>query len=198
MNFLAHSLLGFNNPALVTGQFCGDFVRGSQLSHFPLMVERGIRLHRHLDSYTDTYTGFQAVRAGMKDVPRRFSGIVIDVLFDHYLAEHWPLYSAKTLDEHAENVHASLLEYHDVLPEPLQRFLMVMQREGILQNNNKLASIELTLARISQRSHRFNVLALSQNQLEPLRDQLHEPFGAFYPLLHAAAQSYLDSHGEQR
>jgi len=100
MNFLAHSLMGFDDDALIAGQFCGDFVRGRDLSQFPEAVERGIRMHRFLDIYTDSFPALQAARADIQQLPRRFSGIVVDVLFDHYLARNWKAVSDITLSEH--------------------------------------------------------------------------------------------------
>ncbi|MGQ7843918.1 acyl carrier protein phosphodiesterase [Granulosicoccus sp. 3-233] len=191
MNFLAHSLMGFDEAELIAGQICGDFVRGNELSRFPGRVETGIRLHRYLDRFTDTHPALQQARAGIDSVSYRFSGIVIDVMFDHFLACQWSRYSAHTLAAHADIVHAALADNHAHLPERLQRFTQVLLSERILESNVELASIELTLARLSQRSPRFASLAMAEAELEPLRDQLQKPFESFYPDLLDAARSYL-------
>lgn len=195
MNFLAHSLMGFDEPELITGQFCGDFVRGSQLSQFPRRVETGIRLHRYLDRFTDTHPQLQQARAEMDGIALRFSGIVVDVLFDHFLARRWSRYSEHTLPVHADIVHAALIEHHEYLPERLQRFTQFLRRERILENNVDLSSIELTLGRLSQRSPRFAELAIGVSQLELLQYQLQDPFESFYPDLLVAATDYLDVQG---
>lgn len=191
MNFLAHSLLGFDNPALIAGQFCGDFVRGNQLSHLPEKVEQGIRLHRHLDRFTDTHPVLLALRDDIIAIPRRFVGIVVDVMFDHFLALHWDQYSERSLEEHAQMVHQALHVHREVLPKSLQRFMVILSEEGILANNRELAAIELTLSRLSKRSTRFGALAVPIEQLESLRERLHEPFVEFYPDLHNAANLFL-------
>ena len=195
MNFLAHSLFGFNNSELIAGQFCGDFVRGSDLSGFPVGVERGIRLHRYLDRYTDTYPALSVARQTMPSVPRRFAGIVVDVMFDHHLAHHWASVSDLSLQLHEERVLAALNLHEAHLPQPLKRFMQVLEREKILQNNIHLASIELTLARIARRSSRFASLALNVQQLASLRDALVDPFNSFYPDLLEAASGYLLHNG---
>lgn len=191
VNFLAHSLFGFDNPELIAGQFCGDFVRGSDLSHFPEGVEQGIRLHRHLDRFTDKHASLIPVRQSMPDVPRRFAGIVVDVMFDHYLAQRWKQVSTVTLDEHAKSVVHALYQHESHLPDRLQRFTRLLEREHILQNNVHLASIELTLARIARRSEKFSVLALDKAQLAPLRDRLEKPFDVFFPELQTSAENYI-------
>ena len=195
MNFLAHSLFGFNNSELIAGQFCGDFVRGSDLSRFPQGVEQGIRLHRYLDRYTDTHPVLNAVRHNMPDVPRRLSGIVIDVMFDHHLARHWDSVSDLSLQSHEQRVLAALNLHESHFPQALKRFMQVLQSENILQNNIHLISIELTLARIARRSTKFATLALNVEQLAPLRDTLVNPFNTFYPDLLLAASEYLSHKG---
>ena len=192
VNFLAHSYFGFNDSALITGQFCGDFVRGSNLSQFPAQVERGIRLHRHLDSFTDAHPALLSARGDkVTEVSRRLSGIVIDVLFDHYLARHWNEISKLSLEQHAHTVQLALQEHEQYLPPRLRRFMVLLHNESILQNSIYLESIELTLARIASRSSTFAALALTTAQLAPISDRLSEPFKMFFPDLQVAASRFL-------
>ena len=194
MNFLAHSLLGFDDSALIAGQFCGDFVRGRDLSQFPEQVACGIRLHRHLDVYTDNFPGLLSAREEMTGVPRRFIGIIVDVLFDHHLAVKWSKYSDISLGEHAGNIHSSLKEHESVFPESLKRFMVALDEHTILENNVHLSSIEHTLKRLSRRSSKFAALAVSQEQLTPWRDLLEDRFKEFHPSLEKAALTYLSEH----
>lgn len=193
MNFLAHSLLTFDDPDLLAGQICGDFVRGNDLSRFPEGVEKGIRLHRYLDRFTDTHPTLVAQKHLLSVVPRRFAGILIDVLFDHFLAVNWHAVSDVSLDRHADHVQGALQLHHQALPASLQRFMKVLHSERILQNNIQLAHIVHTLERIASRSSRFTPLALTHGQLEPLVIQLSEPFEQFYPALRRAALDYVNS-----
>ena len=192
MNFLAHTLLGFENVDLITGQVCGDFVRGSDLSRFPSGVETGIRLHRHLDVFTDMHPALQEVRATMEGVPYRFSGIVVDIMFDHFLAREWSRFSVHSLSRHASTVHAALAKHETILPEKLQRFMTVLQRERILERNVDLSALKQTLARLSGRSERFAPLAIDVPHLNRLQHQLQSPFESFHPYLLIAAGRYLE------
>ena len=192
MNFLAHSYFGFDNPALIAGQFCGDFVRGSDLTRFPTQVEQGIRLHRHMDSFTDAHPVLLKAKSDMIPVvPRRLAGIVIDVLFDHYMACRWNELSKLSLDEHARKVQQALEQHEQYLPSRLRRFMVLLHKESILQNSIYLDSIELTLSRIASRSDTFAALALTAKQLEPVSDGLSDPFTTFFPDLQVAASHFL-------
>ena len=191
VNFLAHSVLGFNDSALIAGQICGDFVRGRDLSRFPERLERGIRLHRYLDRFTDTHPALTEARHQIRIVPLRFSGIVVDVMFDHYLAIHWDILYENSLDSHAQVVSSALREYEHHFPDSLKRFMVVLERERILQGNVRLRAIEITLSRIAGRSAKYSDLSLSIAQLETLRELLLEPFNIFFPDLQLAAQTRL-------
>jgi acyl carrier protein phosphodiesterase len=193
VNFLAHSLLAFDDTDVLAGQICGDFVRGSDLSRFPEGVEKGIRLHRYLDRFTDTHQILVSQKRALSVVPRRFAGILIDVLFDHYLAVNWHSVSHVSLDKHADHVHRALQLHKETLPGSLRRFMKVLHSERILQKNDQLPHIAHTLERIASRSTRLTDLALTHEQLKPLVIQLNDPFEQFYPALHQAALDYLTS-----
>ena len=167
------------------------------MSRFPKGVEQGIRLHRYLDCYTDTHPALSNARQTMSDVPRRFSGIVMDVMFDHHLARHWESVSDLSLQSHEQQVLAALSLHEAHFPLPLKRFMQVLERENVLQKNIHLASIELTLSRIARRSTTFASVALNVQQLAPLRDTLVDPFNSFYPDLLMAASDYLSENGLQ-
>lgn len=55
MNYLAHLHLGGPAPQQLLGSLYGDFVKGSLEGRFPPALEAAIRLHRHIDSYTDRH-----------------------------------------------------------------------------------------------------------------------------------------------
>ena len=198
VNFLAHSVFGFNDSALIAGQICGDFVRGRDLSRFPERLERGIRLHRYLDRFTDTHPALTEARHQITIVPLRFSGIVVDVMFDHYLALHWDMLYENSLDSHAHAVSSALREYEHYFPDSLKRFMVILERERILQGNVQLRGIEITLSRIAGRSDKYSDLFLNIAELETLREHLLEPFNVFFPDLQLAAQRQLSQPEKSR
>ncbi|MBX2879612.1 MAG: DUF479 domain-containing protein [Granulosicoccus sp.] len=197
MNFLAHTLLGFNDKQLIAGQICGDFVRGRDLSAFPDRVATGIRLHRHLDAFADRHPALGEQRRSISHVPLRLSGILLDVLFDHHLAINWQTLSDMTLENHALQVHLALRENEKVMPDAVRRFADVLQTNDILQNNRYLSAIEQTLSKLSRRSAAFAPLALSKGEVEPLRQQLAPSFDGFYPQLRQAAWHYIEQYDKQ-
>lgn len=183
MNFLAHTLFAAGNAERIAGQFCGDFIRGSDLSHLPEGIQQGIRRHRRIDSFTDQHPDVKSCHALFDPPVRRFAGIVTDVVFDHVLATDWARYSDTPLAQHVEFVHDALNEQRQLLPKELQRFSDFLQKENILLGNLTFAGVELTLQRLSKRSTRFSPLADGAVVAKRHKTALTEAFHAFFPEL---------------
>jgi acyl carrier protein phosphodiesterase len=105
------------------GNFVGDHVKGNRYKLFPPDVARGIILHRHIDSFTDQHLlvkeGIKLLRPGYG----KYSGIVVDVFFDHFLACNWANYSPISLRHFARNAHAVFLSNFWLLPSKVKQFL---------------------------------------------------------------------------
>jgi len=122
LNFLAHTLFAQGDAERIAGQFCGDFVRGADLSHFSEGIQQGIHRHRRIDAFTDRHPAVRASLSVFEPPVRRFAGIITDVMFDYFLANHWDQYSDIPLETHVETVHDALNSTRAQLPAELRRF----------------------------------------------------------------------------
>ena len=86
MNFLAHAWLSFHDPDLLAGNMMADFVRGKQSQVFSPAVQQGIRLHRAIDAFTDQHPETRRASAYLREACGRYSGVFMDVIYDHFLA----------------------------------------------------------------------------------------------------------------
>jgi acyl carrier protein phosphodiesterase len=89
VNFLGHIFLTPDDDELLLGNFIADSVKGNPLGQFPKRVVEGIRLHRVIDEFTDKH---EIVRQGVsrfKPTQGRYASVVIDVVYDHVLANNW-------------------------------------------------------------------------------------------------------------
>src|SRR5690606_11317562 len=98
MNFLGHLYFSNNDTELMLYNLYGDFVKGSHLEVFPPKVERGIRLHREIDSYIDSHPIVHQLTHELHEFLPKVSGIAIDLFFDHLLAKNWLNFHSKPLD----------------------------------------------------------------------------------------------------
>ena len=85
MNYLAHLLLSGNNEKIMVGNFVADWVKGRTFDQYPEDIQRGIVMHRAIDSFTDSHPLHKHSRSFFVPSYGHFSGIVVDVLYDHFL-----------------------------------------------------------------------------------------------------------------
>ena len=50
MNYLAHILLSGTSPDVMIGNFIADSIKGSKYNSYPLQIQKGILLHRQIDT----------------------------------------------------------------------------------------------------------------------------------------------------
>jgi len=181
MNHLAHFFLGDHSGAGFMGSFLGEFVKGSLKGQFPEGVERGILLHRKIDSYTNDHPAAAASRHRISPARRRVAGIIVDVAYDHYLSKNWCKFCKIDLADFTATVYKALLPLAYLLPEPARRALPRLIRENWLMQWMSFKGVAKTLDRISARISRQDTLSGSIEEIEKNYDILEEDFLSFFP-----------------
>lgn len=122
MNFLAHIYLSGENDDLKFGNFIGDWVKGNKYQTYSKEVQKGILLHRKIDSYTDIHPVVKESIYRMRPAYGKYAGVVIDILYDHYLAKNWGNYSSIKLEDYVNTFHDLIKERFNCLPHKSKRF----------------------------------------------------------------------------
>ena len=123
MNFLAHIYLSGDVDEVKIGNFIGDYVKGSAFHIYPENIKKGILLHRFIDSFTDKSTHTIDAKQLFAPKYRKYAGIVIDIIYDHYLASNWDKYSFTPLEEYIDDFHNLLVRSNEMLPKEVQEFI---------------------------------------------------------------------------
>lgn len=123
MNYLAHLFLSGTDEQTMVGNFIGDHIKGSSWEKFPENIRKGILMHRQIDVFTDTHQKFREAKTLFRPELGLYSGIIVDFMYDHFLASNWNDYSDITLRTFAKRTHAILLENFMLLPLRVQGFL---------------------------------------------------------------------------
>jgi acyl carrier protein phosphodiesterase len=108
MNFLAHLWLADRAALPLAGAILGDCLHGALPGEMPEPLAQSVRLHRRIDAATDRHRVVQAARERFGPGTRRYAGIVLDLLFDHVLAQDWTRYSAEALPDFADRAAADV------------------------------------------------------------------------------------------
>ena len=189
MNYLAHLFLAEATPECMVGNLLGDFRTGIPLSHYPPLVQRGIQNHIKIDRYTDQHPIVKQAKIRFSQPQRRFAGIILDVLYDHYLAQNWHTYSQLSLEAFTQQVYQILQAHHEILPPKLQRSLPDMIANDWLGSYAELTTIEYVLKRIAQRFKRPTPIAHSYVEIVEHYSDFEQEFLAFFPELITYAHS---------
>lgn len=190
MNYLAHLFLANGTPESLIGNLLGDFAKGSVKSLYTAEIRKGIELHRSVDTYTDAHHIFRSSKRLIADRRRRFSGIMVDVFYDHFLAKHWNEYSDVSLDAFSSRVYAILADNQAILPASLLQLIPLMKAHDLLASYKQIEGIDNALKRIATRIKWQNNLGGGIEDLIANYQQLEADFCTFFPELINYAQTY--------
>jgi len=184
MNFLAHLYLARDDRDLMLGALLGDFVRGRrQLWSWPSGIRNGIRLHRKIDRFTDHSRQVKTLQAQFLKPFRRYSGIIIDLAFDHELARSWGQFSEVPLADFDLEVRQVLAEHKDDLPTELTQFMDYADRRGLFEAYRHEEEMLFSLAGVGTRLKRENPLHRVAEIWPQLKPEVAEAFASFFPEL---------------
>jgi acyl carrier protein phosphodiesterase len=189
MNYLAHLFLAPPTPRSQIGNLLGDFQRGLDRATCCPEIRQGILMHQKIDEFTDRHPIVQQSKQFCAPPHRRFAGIVLDVLYDHFLAKHWLQYTDIALEDFAIAVYHTLQNHQDLLPSKLQRALPDMVTNNWLCSYRDLAVVQYAIQRIGQRFKRPTPIVASYQELIQSYDNLESLFQQFFPELVVYARS---------
>ncbi|MDB5252298.1 MAG: phosphodiesterase [Flaviaesturariibacter sp.] len=133
MNYLAHAYLSFNHPRILVGNMISDFVKGRGQFTYERQIQMGIRLHRQIDEYTDHHPATAAAKEFFRADYRLYSGAIIDVLYDHFLANDPSCFASPALlDAFAQKVYSTLTNAGEELPAGFAALLPYMRAQNWL------------------------------------------------------------------
>ncbi len=191
MNHLAHCFLSFGDEDLLLGNFIGDFVKGHDWQTYPEPVQRGILLHRSIDSYTDNHPLTDRSVNRIRPFAGRYAPPFVDILYDHLLALHWDKHSTEPFQAFAENTYAQLENRASEMPPILQERLPKMLAGQFLHGYTHRDGLEWVLQRFSQRlAGQFDAQALAKAFFLEI-DAFSDDFNGFFPDLVAHARQFL-------
>ena len=181
MNYLSHIYLSGESEEIKLGNFIGDFVKGKQFLKYPPAVAKGIMLHRYIDSYTDSHSIVNECIMKLRPGFGKYSGIVIDIFLDHFLAVNWHDYSYEKLSSFTKRFHAMLLSNFFQLPSQVKMFLPFLIQNKRLQSYASFEGIEKTLRIMVQRTSLPSETDFAMKILEDEYHYFNNAFKRFFP-----------------
>ena len=188
MNFLAHLHLASISGTSAAGNLLGDFVKGRVPDDLDVHLAVGIRLHRRVDAYTDAHDEHRASVRCFEAPWRRFGGILVDMLYDHWLGVHWGDFHAQPLEDFLSEAYRELLtgdvRHPALLPDGLPLPLRRMAEQDWLSSYRRVEGLRHALDGIGRRLRRPLALGDGLESLtEPQWKAMEAGFLRFYPAL---------------
>jgi acyl carrier protein phosphodiesterase len=183
LNFLAHLYLSGDDRGLLVGNFIADQVKGRRKDDYPDNIRAGIELHRAIDGYTDAHPIAGESRRRLYPVYGKYSGVIIDLYYDHFLAAAFDAYSPVELSEYAQWAYRILQEEQRWLPDTVKQFLPFMIERNWLVSYSSVEGIGRTLSGLSRRVRFENRMHEAVHELRTDYEAFRNEFGRFFPEL---------------
>ena len=193
MNFLAHIYISGDNDLIKIGNFMADGIRGKQFEHFPEDVQKGILLHRFIDTYTDSHDIFRKSTKRLHDRYHHYAGVIVDIVYDHFLAKNWTQYSDEKLELFIKRFYHSLHDNYDILTEKTQGLMPYMIERNWLLSYRTTEGIQNILTQMDRRSKNISQMQFAVEELTEFYDEFEEEFTLFFEEMRAQAKEKLHS-----
>lgn len=186
MNWLAHILLSKKDIEYQLGNFLADPLKGKVWEGASESVENGMLMHKSIDIFTDSHkiVSQSKSRLGSKGY---LKGVIIDILYDHYLASNWSDYSNISLSRFLNSFKSEGLVASKVFPdEPKHIVARLVESDRLAKYNEFEGFIEAIYRindrlspRIKAKDSALNYIEVVEHEYEPLK----EDFAEFLPEL---------------
>lgn len=203
MNFLAHAHLSGDNDNILFGNFIADAVKGRQYEKYAPEIQAGIKLHRQIDTFTDKHPVVKRSVNRVRGDYGRYSGIVMDIYYDHFLATDWHNFHPTELKDYSAHVYAILTKHFLILPDRTRRMLPFLIAQNWLTSYAKYKGLARVFQGMDRRTGLLSGMSSAVVGLEKNYEDLKNDFLEFYPELetfskHKLEEILLDTYPARR
>lgn len=180
MNYLAHIYLSGDNDLVTIGNFIADGIKGKNYKKRKREIQIGILLHRHIDTFTDAH---KTVRKSTKRLHKNYghySGVIVDILYDHFLAKNWKRYSDTPLEDYVNTFYNSLETHYEILPLRIQKMMPYMLADNWLLGYASINGISRVLTGMNRRTKNISGMDKAINELEEFYEEFENEFTLFF------------------
>jgi acyl carrier protein phosphodiesterase len=181
MNYLAHAYLSFNDEQILVGNLVSDFVKGKKKFEFTEAIQKGITLHRAIDTFTDSHEVTKIAKEIFRPCYRLYSGAFVDVVYDHFLATDASEFNEQSLEEFSKNVYKMVDRHISELPEPFARMFPYMKSQNWLFNYRTRWGTESSFSGVVRRARYLEESETAASLFEKHYDFFQQCYRAFFP-----------------
>jgi len=192
MNYLAHAYLSFDDDEILVGNLISDFVKGKNKFNYPERIQKGITLHRAIDTFTDEHEATKLAKDVFRPRYRLYSGAFVDVVYDHFLATDTNEFTEESLEIFSEDVYRNIDKHQQDLPERFARMFPYMKLQNWLFNYRTLAGTELSFGGVVRRARYLDESKTAAILFEENYKALQACYRSFFPDLKSFARKMFE------
>lgn len=190
MNYLAHLYLSIEDKEEMFGNFIGDFVKGRDYTKYPIKIQKGVKLHRFIDDFTDNHEITKEMSRKLKPFAGRFSMVVTDIYHDHFLAKFWENKNNITLHQFAQEFYNHPFWQQEWLPDRAANMYPYLKAFDWLNAYKTYDGLEKVFTGMERRIKNLAPLSKSVDWLKNDYDFFLDCHTNFFPELIQAVQQY--------
>ena len=181
MNFLAHLYLAPQKEEIILGNFIADAVKGKVFETYSASIQKGILFHRQIDEFTDRHPVFKKSSERLYPKYKRYSGVIVDIYYDHFLAKYWNEYHSDDLKAFVSVAYQLLIHHFKLLPPRSKRILPFMIAQNWLVNYSNLKDLKRVFKGMSRRTTNNSRMDEAIDDLIEHYSDFESEFRLFFP-----------------
>ena len=197
MNYLAHAYLSFKKPEILVGNMISDHVKGKRQFDYEPAIQKGIKLHRAIDTFTDAHAITKQAKQYLYPAVGTYSGAFIDVVYDHFLAlDTTQFTNDSVLQKLSTDTYKTLFDFENILPEEFANMLPYMQQHNWLYNYQYISGIQKSFEGVARRA---KYLSSSQSCFELFEEHysaLQDCYSSFFPFVKKMSIEFLEADND--
>ncbi|MGY6648920.1 acyl carrier protein phosphodiesterase [Wenyingzhuangia sp. IMCC45574] len=194
MNFLAHLYLANTDKEVIIGNFIADTLKGNKYDQFSNGIQFGIKMHRAIDVFTDEHPIFRKSKRRLDPKYRLYKGVIIDLIYDHFLAKNWSKYSAIPLDTFTQGIYELFYDNFDTLPQKAQHMIPYMAQQNWLYKYRTIQGIGEIMHDMNVRTRGISKMNEAVEDLKENYTIFEEDFTAFFDEIQNYCTEYLKKY----
>ncbi len=191
MNWVAHFVLSEDEEELVVGNWLGEIVRAKDYEKYSKPLQRGILMHREIDTYTDANPIIKRATQLFHQAQGKFSPVVVDLVFDYFLIQNWNKYREDSYESFKKEIYKMLMDHIELYPSKLQKTTEALLHYDWFENYRTLEGIQEVLRQMSVRTKYPNQMDTAVDVVFENEEILNQYFLDFFPEMQWHCRNYL-------
>ncbi len=183
MNYLAHLHLSGKDPEVMLGNFIADGIRGKLYLNYSEAIQKGILMHRMIDQFTDNHPIVRQSKKRLYPSQGHYAPVVVDMMYDHFLAKNWSTFSPVPLELFAEEFYVYLDQNIDLLPDKILYIKPYLVQQNWLVTYASTDGLQRALTGLHRRASHQSQMDTAMSNILLDYDHYESEFLQFYKIL---------------